>query len=68
MSERNCLEKTKHACIIGLVATYSDEQHLYLLLELALGGELFQLMGHVGRRDFSEATWGRAGFGFGAWR
>lgn len=50
MSERAALDCAHHPCIIGLLATYYDKQHLYLLLELALGGELFALMSQA-RRD-----------------
>eukprot|EP00965_Chrysotila_dentata_P007584 246921-Pleurochrysis_carterae.AAC.1 len=55
LSERRALEVAKHSCIISLVATYEDAQHLYLLLELALGGELFQLMSSVGAFDEAHA-------------
>ena len=47
MAERAALDSAHHPCIISLVATYVDKQHLYLLLEVALGGELFALMSQV---------------------
>lgn len=52
MSERAALDCSHHPCIIGLLATYYDKQHLYLLLEVALGGELFALMSQVCRGRF----------------
>jgi len=53
MAERAALDASQHHCIIRLVATYCDTQHLYLLLEVALGGELFQLMNSIG--TFTES-------------
>jgi len=55
MAERAALDSAHHPCIISLVATYVDKQHLYLLLEVALGGELFALMSQMGRLDEAQS-------------
>ena len=43
-AEKLALELCDHANIIGLRAAFSDEQHVYLLMEIAMGGELFALI------------------------
>jgi len=40
--------------IVRLLCTYSDENHLYFLMELALGGELFTLL--RSRTAFDDST------------
>jgi len=41
MQEKNLLALCQHPFIIRLISTFQDEDHLYMLLELCLGGELF---------------------------
>ena len=41
-----------HPCVVALHNTYQDEKHLFMLMELVAGGELYQLMLKQGR--FSE--------------
>jgi len=45
--EKGALAELDHPFIIKLRATYNDANCLYFLLELALGGELFRVMGLV---------------------
>ena len=44
IAEKDALFACDHHCIIRYRASFSDAQHLYLLMELALGGELFSLL------------------------
>lgn len=41
MTEKRLLAKVQHPFCLKLVATYKDQQRLYMLLELVNGGELF---------------------------
>ena len=43
-TEREALEACDHPNIVQLHAAFSDEQHVYLLMEIAMGGELFALI------------------------
>ena len=45
VQEKQILAMVRHPFILGLVGTYQDNGELYMLLELALGGELFTLLG-----------------------
>lgn len=54
LSERDVMRICDHPLIIKLFATYKDEENLYFLLEVCMGGELFTYL-----RDmvcFSEST------------
>ena len=42
--EKTVLAQMRHPFILKLVATYQDAGELYILMELALGGELFTLL------------------------
>ena len=44
LNEKRILASTDHPFVLRLMATYQDEGELYMLLELALGGELFSLL------------------------
>uniref|UniRef100_A0A7S0J4A9 cGMP-dependent protein kinase n=1 Tax=Calcidiscus leptoporus TaxID=127549 RepID=A0A7S0J4A9_9EUKA len=44
MHEKKILAMMDHPFILQLVATYQDKGELYMLLEVALGGELFTLL------------------------
>jgi len=44
MNEKTLLEQCDHPFILRLFATYQDADEIYMLLELALGGELFSLL------------------------
>ena len=41
MNEKNLLEICDHPFLLRLAATFQDDNEIYMLLELALGGELF---------------------------
>lgn len=47
-SEKEALEACDHPNIVRLHAAFTDDQHVYLLMELALGGELFTLLNQMG--------------------
>ena len=55
MNEKNLLLMIDHPFILRLYNTYKDNDHLYMLLELVQGGELFSRLqsngGRVGIRD-----------------
>jgi cGMP-dependent protein kinase len=44
LNEKRILASMDHPFVLRLMATYQDEGELYMLLELALGGELFSLL------------------------
>ncbi|KAG8459372.1 hypothetical protein KFE25_013008 [Diacronema lutheri] len=48
MQEKALLQQCSHAFIIQLVATYQDEDKLYMLMEVCLGGELFSRLQRTG--------------------
>ena len=54
IAEKEALVACDHHCIIRYKASFSDAQHLYLLMELALGGELFSLLDDQGRIDETQ--------------
>jgi cGMP-dependent protein kinase len=41
MNEKKLLDMCDHPFLLNLAASYQDEDEIYMLLELALGGELF---------------------------
>jgi len=49
LREKRVLEELEHPFIVGIHATYSDDKNLFLLLGVALGGELHQLNEKLGR-------------------
>jgi len=44
MNEKQLLEQCQHPFLLELKATFQDEEEIYMLLELALGGELFSVL------------------------
>ena len=48
-SEKGTLAKAQHPFIVHLYGTYQDRTNLYLFLEYAPGGELFNLIRHYGK-------------------
>ena len=44
MNEKRLLELCDHPFLLRLAATYQDDEEIYMLLELALGGELFSVL------------------------
>jgi len=52
MNEKKLLELCDHPFLLNLAATYQDSDEIYMLLELALGGELFSILRE--RNNFSE--------------
>lgn len=44
LHEKHCLAELNHPFILSLISSYQDQDHLYLLLTLAMGGELFRVM------------------------
>jgi len=43
-NEKNLLSKIDHPMIVKLHATYKDTNHVYLLIDVCLGGDLFGLL------------------------
>eukprot|EP01029_Cantina_marsupialis_P012269 TRINITY_DN2709_c0_g1_i1.p1 TRINITY_DN2709_c0_g1~~TRINITY_DN2709_c0_g1_i1.p1 ORF type:complete len:614 (-),score=178.83 TRINITY_DN2709_c0_g1_i1:246-2087(-) len=43
-NERNILSKLNHPFIVNLVRTFKDEESVYMLMEICLGGELYAHM------------------------
>ena len=44
LRERRALCELSHPFVVKLFGTYQDDEHVFLLLELAIGGELFRIM------------------------
>jgi len=44
MNEKQLLEECDHPFLLRLAATFQDDNEIYMLLELALGGELFSVL------------------------
>lgn len=42
--ERHALDEMDHPFVVKLHSTYQDRDHIYFLLDIALGGELFRVM------------------------
>ena len=55
INEKKIMAMCDHPFILGLEAWYQDEEELYLLVELALGGELFSTLRDSGKFDESTA-------------
>jgi serine/threonine protein kinase len=51
MNEKALLGLCNHPFLINLAGSFEDSIELYMLLELALGGELFSLLRDMGRFD-----------------
>jgi len=51
MNEITLLAACDHPFLINLVSTFQDRYEVYMVLELALGGELFSLLHERGRFD-----------------
>ena len=49
LHEKQALEELCHPFVLSLVASYQDPLNLYLLIDLALGGELFRVMDELER-------------------
>lgn len=48
--EKNIMASIDHPFVVNLVATFQDERHLFMLIELVQGGELFSVI-HTETRD-----------------
>jgi len=44
MNEKKLLDQCDHPFLLRLAATFQDDNEIYMLLELALGGELFSVL------------------------
>ena len=56
-NEKDVLIKLDHPNIIKLQSTFHDQDHLYIVLEHASGGELFQHIRRLGACHLSCARW-----------
>ncbi|CAB9516569.1 Protein kinase 4 (Fragment) [Seminavis robusta] len=50
LREKNIMASLDHPFVIDLVSTFQDECHLYMLIDLVQGGELFSVI-HSEKRD-----------------
>jgi len=50
LREKNIMANIKHPFVVDLVATFQDERHLFMLIALVQGGELFSVI-HTETRD-----------------
>eukprot|EP00534_Pseudo-nitzschia_fraudulenta_P004971 CAMPEP_0201122574 /NCGR_PEP_ID=MMETSP0850-20130426/6173_1 /ASSEMBLY_ACC=CAM_ASM_000622 /TAXON_ID=183588 /ORGANISM="Pseudo-nitzschia fraudulenta, Strain WWA7" /LENGTH=798 /DNA_ID=CAMNT_0047389291 /DNA_START=165 /DNA_END=2561 /DNA_ORIENTATION=+ len=50
LREKNIMATIKHPFVVDLVATFQDERHLFMLIALVQGGELFSVI-HTETRD-----------------
>jgi len=48
--EKNIMASLNHPLIVNMVNSYKDNDHLYMLIELVLGGELFSIL-HTAKSD-----------------
>jgi len=48
--EKNIMTSINHPFVVNLICTFQDDQHLYMLIELVQGGELFSVI-HTETRD-----------------
>mmetsp|Transcript_15804 Transcript_15804/g.17671 ORF Transcript_15804/g.17671 Transcript_15804/m.17671 type:complete len:823 (+) Transcript_15804:160-2628(+) len=48
--EKNIMSSIDHPFVVNLVSTFQDDRHLYMLIELVQGGELFSVV-HTETRD-----------------
>ena len=55
MNEKQLLEMCDHPFLLRLAATFQDEEEIYMLLELALGGELFSVLREKGKFEEPQA-------------
>jgi len=42
--ERNCMAEMNHPFVLKLIGTFQDQNQLYMLLEIVMGGELWSLL------------------------
>eukprot|EP00532_Pseudo-nitzschia_australis_P003785 CAMPEP_0168182682 /NCGR_PEP_ID=MMETSP0139_2-20121125/12025_1 /TAXON_ID=44445 /ORGANISM="Pseudo-nitzschia australis, Strain 10249 10 AB" /LENGTH=867 /DNA_ID=CAMNT_0008103631 /DNA_START=242 /DNA_END=2845 /DNA_ORIENTATION=- len=50
LREKNIMANIQHPFVVDLVATFQDDRHLYMLIALVQGGELFSVI-HTETRD-----------------
>jgi len=50
LREKNIMANIKHPFVVDLVATFQDDRHLFMLIALVQGGELFSVI-HTETRD-----------------
>mmetsp|Transcript_31308 Transcript_31308/g.65477 ORF Transcript_31308/g.65477 Transcript_31308/m.65477 type:complete len:719 (+) Transcript_31308:1083-3239(+) len=48
--EKNIMSSIDHPFVVNLICTFQDDRHLYMLIELVQGGELFSVI-HTETRD-----------------
>ncbi len=48
--EKNIMSSIDHPFVVNLINTFTDDRHLYMLIELVQGGELFSVI-HTETRD-----------------
>jgi serine/threonine protein kinase len=48
-NEKKCMEKSNSGFIIKLHKTFQDEENIYMVMDYAIGGELFSHLRRAGR-------------------
>jgi len=48
LNEKDILAESKHPFVLALLGTFKDDLHIYMCLELVLGGELFSYLSNAG--------------------
>eukprot|EP00581_Thalassiosira_minuscula_P006926 CAMPEP_0183703174 /NCGR_PEP_ID=MMETSP0737-20130205/1013_1 /TAXON_ID=385413 /ORGANISM="Thalassiosira miniscula, Strain CCMP1093" /LENGTH=964 /DNA_ID=CAMNT_0025929889 /DNA_START=494 /DNA_END=3388 /DNA_ORIENTATION=- len=62
LREKNVMESIQHPLLLNLVESFQDENYLYLMLNLVLGGELFDLLYGKNKVTFDNEEWKSSSF------
>ncbi len=63
MREKNVMESCVHPFLMNMVSNFQDENYLYFVLDVNLGGELFDLLYSTGKRgNLENKSWKESKF------
>jgi protein kinase A len=57
MSEKNIMESCVHPFLMNMVSSFQDENNLYFVLDLYLGGELFDVIYSSDKSQLDNKSW-----------
>lgn len=57
LREKNVMESIDHPLLMKMVSSFQDENYLYFVMDLILGGELFELLYSNGKANTDNAAW-----------
>jgi len=57
LREKNVMESIDHPLLMNMVSSFQDENYLYFVMDLILGGELFELLYSNGKANTENAAW-----------